>query len=212
MPPLPENMKDLPVDERGYPVPWFVPWINGKPEFLMADGMKLRLALSRRSCWVCGKPLPPLGKPVTFVIGPMCCVNRITAEPPNHLECAEFSARACPFLSKPQMTRRENENTKKYSKNQNVAGIMVERNPGVTLVYTTKKFTLVPDHAGKNLFSLSDPISWSWWKEGRPATRAEVQYSIDTGIPLLRAHCFTPDDYNALAQALLENVKYLPAV
>lgn len=110
------------------------------------------------------------------------------------------------------MTRRENENTKKYSKNQNVAGIMVERNPGVTLVYTTKKFTLVPDHAGKNLFSLSDPISWSWWKEGRPATRAEVQYSIDTGIPLLRAHCFTPDDYNALAQALLENVKYLPAV
>jgi hypothetical protein len=30
---LPLRMRGLPLDERGYPVPWFVAWIDGKPEF-----------------------------------------------------------------------------------------------------------------------------------------------------------------------------------
>lgn len=31
---------------------------------------------------------------MTFVVGPMCELNRISGEPPSHRECAEFSA-AC---------------------------------------------------------------------------------------------------------------------
>lgn len=208
LPPLPENMKSLPIDERGYPVPWFVPWIDGKPEFLMADGSKLRLALANRICWVCGKPLPALGKPITFVIGPMCVVNRITAEPPNHLECAEFSAKGCPFLSKPQMTRRENENTERFR--SDIAGIMIERNPGVTCVYSTKKFQLVSDGKGKKLIELGEPVSLSWWKEGRPATRAEVMHSIDTGLPLLREMCFSADDHAHLTKQIERAKPFLP--
>ena len=30
---LPARLHFLPVDERGYPVPWFVAWRDGKPEF-----------------------------------------------------------------------------------------------------------------------------------------------------------------------------------
>src|SRR5262245_54991717 len=107
LPPLPSRIAGLPIDpERGYPVPWFVAWHDGKPEFRTADGRKFRQAIRDRLCWVCGQPL---GRHLVFVIGPMCTVNRVTVEPPCHLDCAEFSVRACPFLSKPQMTRREND-------------------------------------------------------------------------------------------------------
>lgn len=30
LPPIPDAIAKLPRDERGYPVPWFVPWIDGR--------------------------------------------------------------------------------------------------------------------------------------------------------------------------------------
>jgi hypothetical protein len=37
---LPVRLQGLPIDERGYPVPWFVAWENGKPEFRAMDPLK----------------------------------------------------------------------------------------------------------------------------------------------------------------------------
>jgi hypothetical protein len=110
---IPDRIRNLPVDERGYPVPWFVDWIDGKPEFRAMDGRKFDRCINEKLCWVCGERLK---KHVAFVIGPMCTITRTSAEPPSHLDCAEWSVKACPFLSKPQMKRREddlinNENT-----------------------------------------------------------------------------------------------------
>ena len=68
-PDLPERMKSLPVDHRGFPVPWFVAWVDGKPVFPAMDGDKLRQAIQFGKCWVCGKPL---GRFKYWVIGPMC--------------------------------------------------------------------------------------------------------------------------------------------
>jgi len=31
LPSLPLAMRGLPRDHRGYPVPWFVAWVDGKP-------------------------------------------------------------------------------------------------------------------------------------------------------------------------------------
>src|SRR5215831_18617572 len=103
LPPLPRRMKALPVD-RGYPVPWFVEWIDGVPDFRIMDGRKLVRAVRERLCWVCGQPL---GSFLAFTVGPMCAVNRISSEPPSHRDCAVFSAKACPFLTRPTMRRRE---------------------------------------------------------------------------------------------------------
>lgn len=30
LPELPRQMRDLKMDKRGYPVPWFVDWVNGE--------------------------------------------------------------------------------------------------------------------------------------------------------------------------------------
>src|SRR5262245_2742625 len=97
LPPVPERMRKLPL-HRGYPVPWFVEWIEGVPDFRIMDGRKLVRAVKEKRCWVCGELM---GSYLAFTIGPMCAVNRISAEPPSHRECASFSARGCPFLTRP---------------------------------------------------------------------------------------------------------------
>jgi hypothetical protein len=101
---VPERIAKLPRDDRGYPVPWFVAWVDGRPDFRVIEGGRIFEALKERRCWVCGEKL---GRYLAFVIGPMCAINRITSEPPSHRDCALFAARACPFLTMPRMKRNE---------------------------------------------------------------------------------------------------------
>jgi hypothetical protein len=175
---LPLRMRRLPVDERGYPVPWFVAWENGKPEFRAMDGDKWRDAVRMRLCWVCGDKL---GVYKTFVAGPMCGINRTSAEPPCHQECAQWSARNCPFLRNPQQARREMEEDHLMD----APGFCLQRNPSVTLLWTTKTYSLFDDGHGKPLITFGDPESVEWIAEGRPATRTEILRSIETGMPAL---------------------------
>ena len=168
----------LPIDGRGYPVPWFVPSIDGNPEFRAFDAQKWIDAVRYSLCWVCGEQL---GSYKAFVLGPMCGITRTTSEPPCHLECAEWSARNCPFLSQPKAVRREDEFTDKCDS----AGIQIKRNPGVTLIWVTKQFRVFNDPQGKPLITVGNPTKIKWYHQGRPATREDVEHSIDTGCPLL---------------------------
>jgi hypothetical protein len=180
---LPLRMQSLPVDRRGYPVPWFVAWVNGEPEFRAADPEKHAKALRESRCWVCGDRL---GRHLAFVIGPMCGISRTTSEPACHLECARWSARNCPFLSKPQMTRRKDDFTETFTP---AAGYMIERNPGVMLVWATVEYRLFPDDDGRPLISVGAPEFVEFYALGRKATRAEVEASVETGFPALAASC-----------------------
>jgi hypothetical protein len=161
-------------------VPFFVVWLKGKPEFHMADAEKWVACVKFRLCWVCGQPL---GRFAAFVIGPMCAINRVSSDPPSHQDCADWSVKGCPFMTKPQMLRREDELSEASRKN--VAGILIERNPGVSMVWTTRSFKLFPDGAGKHLFNIGEPYAVTFWREGRPATRAEIDESVETGLPKL---------------------------
>lgn len=192
----PERIAKLPV-HRGYPVPWFVEWISeidgevmpmlrgqGEPDFRIMSRERFYVALRSSLCWVCGEKL---GSHKAFTIGPMCAVNRTSAEPPGHRECAEWSARNCPFLTRPHMRRREAGLPAGIDPEQpNTAGIMLKRNPGVALVWVTRKPKVKRDPNGGILFDIGEPYDVSWWCEGRPATREEVQASIDSGLPSLR--------------------------
>lgn len=183
---VPRYMRHLPLDKHGRPVPWFVHWNGDVPDHRIMRNEALVDAVRLKLCWVCGRPR---GAHLAFVLGPMCGVNRSTAEPPSHRDCARYSARACPFLSTPTMQRRPRGLEEKCQ----AAGISIPRNPGVTLLWITRSFeTLIlrpedvgPDRAGP-LFQVGDPTEVEWWARGRPATRAEVLHSIDSGIPILR--------------------------
>jgi hypothetical protein len=204
LPALPANIARLPIDDRGYPVPWFVAWIDGKPEFRVADARKIMQALVGNLCWVCGSPL---GRYLAFVVGPMCAVNRISAEPPSHLECAEFSVRACPFLVRPHMRRREGGMPAEAT---DPAGHMIRRNPGVTLIWVTRAFKPTRVDGGGWLYQMGAPTSLLSFAEGRKATDAEVRASIESGIPLLRdAAGNDPEELAELERATAEAYRLL---
>lgn len=203
LPPIPARLRSLPVD-RGYPVPWFVPFIDGKPEFRMGDPEKLLRAIKGRLCWVCGEQL---GRYMAFVIGPMCSINRISAEPPCHKECAEFSAMACPFLIGKQPERREGDLPKALPE----VGLMIRRNPGCCAVWITTEYDLVRAGHGV-LFAIGEPTAIKWFAKGREATRAEVMASIESGAPILMAEAERkgPEAIAALAAALRKAEALLP--
>jgi hypothetical protein len=175
-------MRGLPRDHRGFVVPRFVRWIDGVPDFRITDTAFFVRAIKERLCWLCGRKL---GRHLAFVIGPMCALTRTTSEPPSHLECARYAVQVCPFLSRPKMRR----NDTNWPEPQRWApGLTIDRNPGVSAIWVTAGYKMFEPGNGGVLITVGDPSSIEWWREGRPATRAECQESIDSGLPILRAN------------------------
>jgi hypothetical protein len=205
---LPARMRSLKLTDKGIPIPWFVAYINGKPEFRAMDNQKFISAIKQRLCWVCGERL---GVWKVFVAGPMCGVNRTSSEPPSHYECATWSAINCPFLSNPKMVRREDELINNDSMRENVGGMGITRNPGVAMLWLTREYELFKTDTGP-LIQMGEPSSVDWICEGREATRAEVQASIDSGLPILEAVARTEaGGLEALHKAVKRFEKWLPA-
>jgi hypothetical protein len=202
---MPFRIKNLPVSDKGFPVPWFVSKRNGEWDFVAIDAGKPMEAHRRQVCFVCGERL---GAYKTFAIGPMCVVNHVTSEPSLHIACAEFSAKSCPFLINPRMRR----NFKAMPKeNRDAPGMAIDRNPGVVCLWTTRSY--VPFRSGPGyLFELGEPTSTSFWAQGRKATRAEVDHSVTTGLPILRkvAEMEGADAVAALDKRITEAEAYWP--
>jgi hypothetical protein len=195
-----------PVNERGFPVPWFVSFINGKWDFVNLDPRKIIEAYNRKICWLCGEPL---GQYKAFAIGPMCSINRVSSEPPSHADCAEYAVKACPFLARPNAKRNA---AAALNDGETVPGIMIQHNPGAVLIWITKTFK--PMRAGDGvLFSIGEPTRVSWWAEGRQATRAEIDASIEKGLPFLRKQATRdgPDALVELDREIERAKKLLPA-
>jgi hypothetical protein len=206
---MPGHIRALPRDRKGRPIPYFVDRSDGNndtPDFRVADERRLHKALWFGLCWVCGQPRMD---DAAFVIGPMCAVNRVSAEPPCHTDCAVYSARFCPFLTRPSMIRRERGLP---VDKVDPPGVMIARNPGVALVWRTRTHTSFTVDGGV-LFNVGEPIETLWFAEGKPATHADVMASIESGMPLLRE---AADKDGPLAHADLDErlqaaLRYVPA-
>ncbi|SCB52237.1 hypothetical protein GA0061099_10302 [Bradyrhizobium yuanmingense] len=136
----------------------------------------------------------------------MCAINRNISEPPSHWECAEYAVQACPFLSNPRMRRNEKDLPAAHVE---PAGYMIRRNPGDIGIWVTKTYSAVRlGHTGV-LFRLGDPERVVWYREGRKAKRAEVEESIETGLPeLLRGGEISDAELAGLRR---KAEQYLPA-
>ena len=203
---MPDRIKLLPIDpERGYPVPWFVKWIDDKPEFRLMDEEKWIEAIKRKRCWVCGQRL---GVHLCFVLGPMCGVTRTTSEPPCHQECARWSALNCPFLLMPKMVRREDEEFLSKCP-QSLGGIAIKRNPGVTLLWSTYSFEVWRPKGAGILITVGPPMEGEWYAEGKPASWSAVNDSVVSGLPYLEE--VAREEEGALA-ALYKEVEMLKSL
>jgi len=176
--PMPDRINALPRDVRGFPIPYFVAYLDGRPCFPVMDPDKMRHCMTHSRCWICGDRITAFK---TFVIGPMCCINRVSAEPPSHLECARFAVRNCPFMAHPEAKRSKLD----QSQFDKPGGVMIERNPGTTCLWTSKRFAIEMDH-GKPLWRIGPAEHVEFYARGRKASRAEVDHSVKTGLPLLQ--------------------------
>ena len=204
---MPPEIARLPVDTRGYVIPWFVdrraPYINGNPDFRVMDPKHLKAAIRERRCWVCGGKIR--AGSFAFVAGPMCGVNRTSAEPPSHIECARWSAKACPFLSFPKRIRDERNLPPAM-----MAGHGIMRNPGVAMIWICESYETWRPPGGGVLFELGEPSAVEWIRQGREATLGEVMDSVESGLPLLRNQIFSREDTHALDAAIVRFLPLLP--
>lgn len=207
---IPPRMRARQIDRRGYSVPWFVEYINGEPDFRVIDSEKHLRALKHRLCWLCGEKL---GRRVTFVIGPMCLVNRNTSEPGSHLDCAEYAAKGCPFLTLPSAKYRD-ANLPGGERTMPVGAL--DHNPGAMVLYTCRDWQpyIARDPSGRAsvLLRLGEPETVTFWHKGRLATRTESLDAIERGLPKLEAIAEAEglDALNALASLTNIAKRYLP--
>jgi hypothetical protein len=132
--PIPATMEHLPLDERGYPIPYFPPIVNGKPDFRYQDAKKRDACLKYKKCSVCGNPLK--AKQFWFITGPMGLVNKIVSDAPMHEECARFSINVCPHIAFHKAERRTPDG-------QGIPGAVREKPDSLFLIRADKINTLI---------------------------------------------------------------------
>lgn len=211
--PPPPHMANRPI-HRGYPVPYFVAWVDGVPDFRVVDAHKFEMCRKFEFCWLCGKPL---GGHRVFVIGPMCVVNRTTSEPPSHMVCATYAAENCPHIVHPEAKRRAANLPEGHHE---PGGHMVRQNPGLVALWESKTYSYYRPKGGGILVDIGKPVSVSWWTEGRQASRDEAVKGFTASVERLKL--LTADMYAdnpgerdkaflELGRQTGEALKYLPA-
>jgi hypothetical protein len=103
---IPERMKRLERDHRGYPIPWTVFRDNdNKPHFTINDTIKVMRCKRDLLCAICGVQLL---RGRWFIGGPASAMHPQGAyiDPPLHHECMQFAASTCPYLINSKYTGR----------------------------------------------------------------------------------------------------------
>jgi hypothetical protein len=179
--------------------------IDGQWDFQVAEPEKRRLCINHELCWICGQPL---GVFKTFVMGPIAAMNRISAEPPAHIECAEFAVQACPFMVNPSFQRGS---TGRDDEIMPAGGVMLLTNPGVSALWTSKKPPKPRSAAPSVILEVGEPTVVRWYVMGREAARNQVLVALDSGIEQhLLPRCRNEADHAALRAMREKLMPYLP--
>lgn len=101
---IPVFLNHLKLDERGYPIPFFVPMDKGKPNFRYMDYTKLEQAITGHLCHICGKKLHK--DYCYFISGPLGLTNQVSSDAAMHRECAQYALKVCPHMLHRQAERK----------------------------------------------------------------------------------------------------------
>lgn len=104
--PIPDRMRDLRRDKRGYPIPANVLIDReGTPHFTINDHLIRRKHLKEQLCAICGKKLL---RGRWSVGGPASALTEdgVYFDTPLHYECARYALQVCPYLAMPKYAKR----------------------------------------------------------------------------------------------------------
>jgi hypothetical protein len=109
--PIPDRMRHLELDRRGYPIPWNLyrdP--DGRAHFQINDHVLNAKALAEDLCPICGTKL---FRGRWFVGGPLSAFHPDGAyfDAPMHHECATYALQVCPWLAAPRYMSRIDDKT-----------------------------------------------------------------------------------------------------
>lgn len=140
---IPKELAHLKLDDRGYPIPFFAPIVDGKPNFRFLDPRKQLSCMMGQTCPICGKRL---FKDYSYIIvGPVGLKNRISSDPAMHRYCAEFSMKACPHLYFHKAQRKEDA----------IAPFLIKEKPAQLFLVKCSKYQVVPDGLGHFLIRVT---------------------------------------------------------
>jgi hypothetical protein len=206
LPPLPERMQDLPISASGYPIPYFVKWFDGVPDFRILDPEKIIDCVENRKCWCCGKDMDT----IAFVAGPGMVINFSSAEPPSHPECAEFAVKACPFMRYPKAQRRETDMPE--ASTDYAPGALLVDNPGVSVVFHTTGYQII--QADESGFALQafPPSKVDWYSEGKLMTREEARKALHKRVRDMKEALspLSKGENHTIDLMALRGLRYLP--
>ncbi len=97
--PIPTKMQHLPLDKRGFPIPYIVLVDdNGTPHFKINDDRKMQIVIRWKWCAICGKPMRD---DMWLVGGPMSAFhpNGAYVDTPVHEDCGHYALQVCPYLA-----------------------------------------------------------------------------------------------------------------
>jgi hypothetical protein len=103
--PIPEIMRHLPLDARGYPI-FFGAYVDqdGIPHFTTNDEAKRAAMIAHDLCSICGKKLL---RGRWFVGGPQSAFHErgCYIDMPTHDECVHYALQVCPYLAAPRFSK-----------------------------------------------------------------------------------------------------------
>lgn len=184
--PIPARMAHLPLDRRGYPIPWIVMRdATGRPHFTINDHQRVRQCGKFGLCGICGKPL---GKHVKgnpnkgafFVGGPASFYHDRGAflDPPLHRECAEYAMRVCPYIANPSYGKRIDDATLKPEHMPAGMAVMqtggnppnLDTRPNIFILGLARRWDMFEPRPGVILFKVPnhkrDWVHLSAWRHG----------------------------------------------
>lgn len=131
---MPKLMRHLPVDARGYPIPWIIfRDASNQPYFAINDSRRVLIAKQHRLCSICGEALQtlPSDNSCWLIGGPLSALheNGSYNNPALHRLCGIYALKVCPYLALPS-----------WSRNAKVGNKMAERIPADMLGPATMGF------------------------------------------------------------------------
>ena len=193
LPPLPEIMSRLDIDERGYPIPWFTYRDeNGVPDFRIAKKGAALHAAKYRKCFITGQPI----RSGVLAYGPISVLTQVTPEPFSDPQAMAFAVQACPFLAIPSARRNHTNLPEEAETNPNNMG----HNPGLLCVHEARSITPEQDQYGHIVFRFNDQGTRHWIREGKEIGAEEAADPAGVVVTALRAAAETiSETYDAIA-------------
>jgi hypothetical protein len=179
--PLPEQLKHLPLDPRGYPI-FFGALVgkDGTPFFTINDERKRGKMIERDLCSICGKKL---FKFRWFAGGPRSAFDEAGAyiDMPMHDDCVHYALRVCPYLAAPRYLREigQRQADAARAKSDHMITIdptMIPERPEVFVAVLARGQKMVDSNVGYQQYVVPKRpyLAIEHWRHGQLLTNEEV--------------------------------------